>query len=309
MSPKKQIAVLKVKPKEAIAKAGTMASVERTPKKEWNIGRKGRRAMLRARNHHVVVKHEFGLEDDLRNDPGPGGSGLAPTASSLAWLRRTGSCSRVLAAGTLYLQQVLTKIVRHWDWADHPRVAQKFAIGHSTPPRQALLMLQGGSVGLWTQSRLVHNMQLFATRALNESENTAGLAATYEAEHQTSELSGWQLLGRREIENTVCPQELVPAVVRGALRRLGLGEPYAVMWSVNESWEVFFVSNHVMLPTTSIAPGLMTAITSVPHTILTMTWHVARARASDAHCPSACEEHNMRHELHVQRAICIVVRD
>ena len=134
---------------------------------------------------------------------------------------------------------MLTQIVRHWDWDDHFPLVNKFGTVASTPPRVALMMLQGGRLGPSTMQRLVHRRQLFATRALTQSENSTGVGSTYEVELKESEDASWQNQGRVKLESKVCPQELVPAVVRGELRRLRLGEQSDVLYNSTETWEVF----------------------------------------------------------------------
>jgi hypothetical protein len=239
MPPPKKFVLLKVKPKQAILKSERVPSEGKAARKWLAASRKVQRAMARSRHHHLGASQKHGLEHELWDDPGAAGACIGPKTSSLAWMRAPGSCIKVLAAGTLYLLQVLTEIVRHWDWEDHARVVRKFGMGAATGPRQALLMLQAGRVGPRTMQRLIHRKQLFATRAVTASENMAGLAATCAAEQKVREDAGWQYLARVRLESQVCRQELVPAVVQGALRRVRLGELIDVMWSDDEAWEVF----------------------------------------------------------------------
>ena len=136
--------------------------------------------------------------------------------SGLAWVRVAWSWNCVLAAATLYLQQVLAKIIRAWKWEDHPDLVRWWTLGVETPPRTAIMMLQASWIGDKTMQSLSHRRQMFAARALREGQSGSSEVAALKAE-VVENASADQIYEADQTHARICREILLPEVVRGHL--------------------------------------------------------------------------------------------
>jgi len=180
----------------------------------WHQTRRGRQDAIRARAHIVATTNngrEMSLPDDYS-----GFKKVTKDKSALAWVRVACSFNCVLAAATLYLQQVLAKIIRAWKWEDHADKVGWWTLGLETPPRTAIMMLQASWIGDKTMQSLSHRRQMFAARALREGQSSSSEVAALKAE-VVENASADLMYEADQTHERICREILLPEVVRGHL--------------------------------------------------------------------------------------------